>query len=143
MSFFRLVWSLIGIAVLAAIAPARADEPACNRAKAAAFRAAGDRYRIGGKLAFASRWYFEATRYSNECKTAGGLLLNARSLAQAGTTLAQSGDYQHALPVLETAQSRLTSILARDGEIATAAQTYFDLVQRAILAIDGIAQSSM
>ena len=83
-----------------------------------------------------------ATQSARGCRTVTGALFGARALAQAGATLAQSGDYQRALSLLGSAQARLTSIDPSAPEAATA-RNYLELVQNVISAIDRVAQSSM
>ncbi len=130
--------------MIMAIAPAWAGEPAtCNWTQANVLRAQGDRYRTGGHFLSAARAYIAASRSVRDCRTASGLMLSARSLAQGGTALAQSGDYLNGRLLLQSAQSRLQSLFAVDAQTAAAARSYFDLVQNVITAIDRVAQSSM
>jgi tetratricopeptide (TPR) repeat protein len=122
---------------------ASADGPqGCDVGKAAAFRAAGDRYTAAGKFADGERWYFAATRYTRACTTSDAALLSARSLAGAGAALAKDGDYLRALDVLHDALSQLGS-LAGEPRTAAAARPYLQLVQNMIAAINRVAEYSM
>jgi hypothetical protein len=130
--------------VFAAIVPASAGEPAaCDWARANALNAQGDRYRAHGQFVSAARSYLDASRAVADCRTEGGLMLGARSLAQGGTAVAQSGDLFNGRQILESAQSRLQTIFSLDGQTSAAAHAYSDLVQDVISAIDRIAQSYM
>jgi tetratricopeptide (TPR) repeat protein len=124
-------------------APAIADGPhACDPARAAAFRAAGDRYTAEGKYAAGVHWYFAASRYARACMSPEGALLRARALAGAGAAFAKDGDHLRALDVLHDALSQLLA-LAADPHSAPAARPYLQLVQNLIAAINHMAEYSM
>jgi hypothetical protein len=132
------------VAVVATVLPAFAGPSgACNARKATEFRAAGDRYRDVGRFTDAAHWYLVATQNTRGCRSGEDALLNAHALAQAGSALAQSGDYLRGLTLLNAAQVRLTAIAAFDPRAADAARAYADAVQNMIAAIDRVAQASM
>ncbi len=104
---------------------------------------AGDRYRERGRNGDAARSYLAAERLAHECPTTGGRMLDARLLAQSGTALAQTGDYLRALPLLRTAQSQLSSLVAADAANGDGRARVLDVVQGEISLIEGVARASM
>lgn len=148
MSSLRAVRNLIALValsfVVSAIAPVGAGaRSSCDWKKAGVFRDAGDRYHAARLYGQAAQWYLAATRLTRDCRSLSGTLLSARSLAQAGAALAQSGDYLRALDLLHAAQSKLASLTAANPQTAASARSYSELVQNVISAIDKVARASM
>ena len=147
-AILRSASSTAAIGVLAfmigSVALAATAQPAgCDWTHASALRAQGDRYRVQGQFGSAARAYIVAGNALRDCRTTSGMMLSARSLAQGGATLAQSGDYQNALSLLHSAQSRLQALFSVDAQTAEAARSCNDLVQTVISAINRIATFSM
>ena len=130
--------------VISAIAPVGAGaRSTCDWRRADAFRAAGDRYHAVHQYQQAAHWYLAATRQTRDCRNVNGALQSAKSLAQAGAALAQSGDFDAALRLLHAAQSKLESLPPANAQTAEAARSYSELVQNVISAIDKVARASM
>jgi hypothetical protein len=131
--------------VIAAAAPVGAGQSIqCDVHLAASFRSAADRYVAERAYASAASWYLAAARVTRACGAADAALLGPRSLAQAGTAYAQSGDYGPALELLQTAQARLAEMGAAGNErTARAAQPYLEIVQKIIGAVNSLAESMM
>jgi len=138
-------FALVSVLVcnLALVVPHAMDAPrVCRTSDAAAFRATADRYREHRDYAAAARWYEAAATSTAGCSDARDLMVHARSLVQAGAATAETGDYLRALTFVHEAQLRLRAIAAADRK-GTAAQTYLEVANDLISAINIVAAASM